>query len=489
MTQNEASTLVLFGAKGNLARVKLIPGLFKLDLANKLHPNMKIVSVGRQEESHQDWLTNIQNIIRAKYGDKDLDDSVLERFLNRNIYHANLPDDPEAFKNLSKRIIDEKLSQNLAFFLSVRPSDFANIIDDLAAAGMLDETNNWKRVLIEKPFGYDSQSAAELQTSIEKHLKETQIYRIDHYLGKFALQNILFTRFYNSFLEPIWNKHHIDHIQVTNHETLGVGDRTTFYNATGALRDMMQSHILQTLTLATMEKPTAFSPEDIRAEKIKLLNSIKQIPLDNFEKNVFRAQYISGEIKNEGPVKGYLEELGEESLVETYAAVKLFIDNERWRDVPIYLRTAKRLHENATYISIKLKPQKIFNNEFSDNWIIISIQPKESIHIEMKTKVPGLDETKTRKIQLSGGIRMPEDETIDSYETLLLDLIEGNQSRFLHIDEVNAQWRLIDPIIEKWQDKNIPVHNYVAGSTDPIASKIIFENDDQFWRTSINIED
>jgi glucose-6-phosphate 1-dehydrogenase len=250
---------------------------------------------------------------------------------------------------------------------------------------------------------------------------------------------------------------------------------------------MMQSHILQTLTLTTMEKPKSFSPEDIRAEKIKLLSQIQQVPMDKFEQHVFRAQYTSGEVVKEGKVKGYIEELGEPSIVETYAAVKFFINNDRWKNTPIYLRTAKRLHENATYISIKLKPQNISAHEVSENWIIISIQPSESIHIEMKTKVPGLDDTKTRNIQLQGGIRHKDDETIDSYETLLLDLIEGNQSRFLHIDEVKAQWHLIDPIIEKWKDESIPVHQYTAGSKDPEASKIIFENEDQFWRSSINI--
>jgi glucose-6-phosphate 1-dehydrogenase len=487
MNQKEASTLVLFGARGNLAKVKLIPGLLKLDLANKLHPEMKILSIGRQEVSHDEWQKNIVDIVQDKF-DKNIDPLVIERFLNRNYYHANLPEDTDAFKKMAERIIQENCSQNLAFFLSVRPSDFAKIVDQLADASLLDETNNWKRVLIEKPFGFDSASATELQSSIQKHLKESQIYRIDHYLGKFALQNILFTRFYNSFLEPIWNHNHIDHIQITNHETLGVGDRTTFYNATGALRDMMQSHILQILTLTAMEKPNSLSPEDVRSEKIKLLNSIKPVPINDFEKNVFRAQYTAGKTDKEGSVPGYIEELGDQSNVETYAAVKLFIENERWKNIPIYLRTAKRLHENATYISVKLKSDKIFTNEVSNNWIIISIQPKESIHIEMKTKIPGLDDTQTRKIQLEGGIRQSNDETIDSYEVLMLDLIEGNQSRFLHIDEVKAQWNFIDPIIEKWQESDIPVHEYSAGSNDPKSSKIIFENDDQFWRSSINIE-
>lgn len=485
--KQEASTLVLFGAKGNLAKVKLIPGLFKLDLANKLHPDMKIISVGRQEEDQEEWLINLKSIIRAKY-DKDLNQTVLDRFLKRNIYHANLPEDNRAYQKLSKTIEEKKFPQNLAFFLSVRPSDFAKVVDDLAAAGLLNESKNWKRVLIEKPFGVNYETAIELQDSISKHLGEHQIYRIDHYLGKFALQNILFTRFYNSFLEPLWNKNYIDHIQITNHETLGVGDRTTFYNATGALRDMMQSHLLQTLTLTTMEKPKSFSPDDIRAEKINLLEKILPIDTSNFEKQVFRAQYTRGYIEKEGEVKGYLEELGENSNVETYAAIKVFIDNDRWKGVPIYLRTAKRLHDGATYISIKFKSLGQVNNVSTENWLIMSIQPKECIRLEIKSKVPGLEELETRTIQLDGNIRLPGDETIDSYENLLLDLIEGNQSRYLHIDEVKAQWKLIDPIVEKWQDANIPVHEYKAGSCDPDASRIIFEDVSQFWRSSINSE-
>jgi glucose-6-phosphate 1-dehydrogenase len=312
------STLVLFGARGNLAKVKLIPGLFHLDQAGKLPKNMKILSVGRQEVDESEWHSNIKQMLDEKF--KSYDENVYERFIKRNYYHANLPDDPEAFIKFAKRLGDKDVfPQNLAFFLSVRPSDFALIVKQLSEVDLLNESEYWRRVLIEKPFGTCLKSAIELQTSIEEHLKEDQIYRIDHYLGKFSLQNIMTTRFKNGVLEPLWSSEHIEQIQITNHETLGVGDRTVFYEATGALRDMIQSHLLQMLALVTMEKPNSMSPEDVRLEKIKLLESIEAIPLDEIENFAFRGQYAAGELNGE-KVKGYLEEVEKpDSVVETYA--------------------------------------------------------------------------------------------------------------------------------------------------------------------------
>ena len=475
------STLVLFGARGNLSRIKLIPGLFNLDQAGKLSDEMKIVSVGRQKVSQKEWESEIKNMLDKKFN-KKYNVKVFDRFIKRNIYHATLPDDPKAFQKFSELLLkDNRFPKNFAFFLSVRPSDFAKIVDQLAEENLLKEDKNWSRVLIEKPFGTNLKSAIELQESISKYLNESQIYRIDHYLGKSALQNILWTRFSNSIFENIWNNEHIDHIQITNHETLGVGERTQFYDATGALRDMTQSHLLQMLALTTMEKPKTFSSNDIRIEKIKLLNSIKAIPLDEISKYTFRAQYKSGKIKNEGNVRGYLEELNnDKSVVETYAAIKLFIDNPRWKKIPIYLRTAKRLNRSGTFISIKFKHDQK-GQEMPGNWFVFSIQPKESSYFEIQTKVPGLNDADLRITKLEGMNRLEQDEKIDAYETLMLDLLEGDQSRFLHIDEVKAAWTLIDPIIEYWKN-NSKVHQYTAGSADPKESSIIFENQSQFWR-------
>ncbi|MCB5206608.1 glucose-6-phosphate dehydrogenase [Methylovorus mays] len=487
MKQIDPCTLVLFGASGNLSRVKLMPGLFRLDALGRLPEKMAILSVGRSEVSLEAWRADIKGMLDAKFK-KGYDQKVFERFIARNFYHANPPTDPNAFAKMKDKLSDEAtFPQNLAFFLSVRPSDFAQVVDQLAEVGLTNEDKYWRRVVIEKPFGTNLPSAKELQASISKHLKESQIYRIDHYLGKSALQNILLQRFANTVLEPIWNSEYIDHVQITNTEMLGVGDRTQFYDATGALRDMIQSHVLQTLALTTMEQPKDLSPDAVRAEKIKVLEAIRPIPVNDIEHHAFRAQYAAGEINGE-KVPGYLEELGDSSsVVETYAALKLFIDNPRWKGVPFYIRTAKRLHEADTRICIRFKkaPLQIGNGQHQ-NWLIIGIQPRECIKLEIESKIPGLD-INTRTIELDAANRQDGDETVDAYEALLLNLMEGDNSQYLHISEVEAQWRLVDPVIEAWAKDRKPVHQYPAGSRDPEASKLIFEHEDQFWRYSIQL--
>ena len=484
--QIDPCTLVLFGASGNLARVKLMPGLFRLDSLGRLPEHMAILSVGRSEVSREDWLADIKGMIDAKFK-KGYDQKVFERFIARNHYHANPPTDPDAFKKLKATLSNEKVfPQNLAYFLSVRPVDFAPVVDQLAAVGLTQEDKYWRRVVIEKPFGTDLPSAQALQASITKHLKESQIYRIDHYLGKSALQNIMLQRFANAILEPIWNKDYIDHVQITNTEFLGVGERTQFYDSTGALRDMIQSHILQTMALTAMELPKDLSPDAVRAEKIKVLEAIRPIPVDQIEKFAFRAQYATGEINGE-KVPGYLEELGDNSsVVETYAALKLFIDNPRWEGVPFYIRTAKRLHEADTRISIRFKKAPMQINGQDHNWLILGVQPRECIKLEIQSKIPGLD-IKTRTIQMDAANRQEGDESVDAYEALLLNLMEGDNSLYLHISEVEAQWRLVDPVVKAWAANKAPVCQYPAGSSDPIESKVIFESEDQFWRYSIEL--
>ncbi len=493
--QIDPCTLVLFGASGNLSRIKLMPGLFRLDAAGRLPEKMKILSVGRGELSREAWQTEIKGMLDKKFKD-GYDQKVFERFIARNHYHANPPTDPDAFKKMAALLGDTLVfPQNLAYFLSVRPSDFATIVAQLAGVGLVDESKYWRRVLIEKPFGTDLPSAQALQTELTKYLKESQIYRIDHYLGKSAVQNIMLTRFTNTMFEPLWNREHIDHVQITNNETLGVGDRTTFYNATGALRDMFQSHLLQTLALVAMEKPKDLTPDSIRAEKIKLLQSIRPVDTRNLDKQAFRAQYSAGRVcvgDGHGEnVAGYLEELKREGIeasqTETYAAVKLFIDNPRWQGVPFYVRTGKRLHEGNTAISIRFKkaPMELVEGQHQ-NWLTINIQPRECIKFEIESKIPGLD-IATRTMSIDAPQRQQGDETIDSYETLMLNLMEGDPSQYLHISEVEAQWRLVDPIVKAWAENKTPLHQYPAGSRDPKESSVIFESEDQFWRYSIEL--
>lgn len=495
MKKIDPCTLVLFGASGNLSRVKLMPGLFRLDAAGRLPDHMAILSVGRGEVSREAWQADIKAMLDTKFKN-GYDKAVFERFMARNHYHSNPPTDPNAFQKMQAKLADESVfPQNLAYFLSVRPTDFAPIVEQLSGVGLLDESKHWRRVLIEKPFGTDLPSAQALQASITKHLKESQIYRIDHYLGKSALQNIMLTRFANAMFEPIWNNQYIDHVQITNNETLGVGDRTEFYNNTGALRDMVQSHLLQTLALVAMEKPQDLSPESIRAEKVKVLQSITPIPVDAIEQHVFRAQYSAGRVcaaDGHGEnVRGYLDELASvgvtESVTETYAALKLFIDNPRWKGVPFYVRTAKRMHEGNTAISIRFKKAPMqLNDEQHQNWLMLNIQPRECIKMEIESKIPGLD-IATRTLSIDSPQRQASDETIDSYESLLLNLMEGDPSLYLHISEVEAQWRLIDPIVKAWAADKSPVLQYIAGSRDPKESSVIFESEDQFWRYSIEL--
>ncbi len=488
MSKIDPCTLVLFGASGNLSRVKLMPGLFRLDSIGRLPAELKILSVGRQEVSLDAWRADIKTMLDAKFK-KGYDQAVFERFIARNFYQANPPTDPDAFKKMKAALSNESIfPQNFAYFLSVRPVDFAPVVDQLAEVGLTQEDGgNWRRVVIEKPFGTDLPSAQELQKSISKHLKESQIYRIDHYLGKSALQNILLQRFTNTILEPIWNNQYIDHVQITNTEMLGVGDRTQFYDSTGALRDMLQSHILQTLALTAMEQPKDLSPEGVRDAKIKVLEEIRPIPVKELDKYAFRAQYAAGEVNSE-KVPGYLEELGDSSsVVETYAALKLFIDNPRWKGVPFYIRTAKRLHEADTRISIRFKKAPMQINDQDQNWLIIGIQPRECIKMEIQSKIPGLD-IKTRTIQLDAANRQDGDDTVDAYEALLLNLMEGDNSNYLHISEAEAQWRLVDPVVKAWAEDRKPVYQYPAGSSDPEASKVIFEAEDQFWRYSIELD-
>lgn len=480
-------TLVLFGASGNLARVKLYPGLFRLDTIGRLPPELKILAVGRQEVTLDAWRADIKSMLDAKFKN-GYDAAAFERFIARNFYHANPPTDPDAFAKLKNTLSDTKIfPQNLAYFLSVRPTDFAPVVESLAKVGLTQEDKFWRRVVVEKPFGTDLTTAKELQSALTKNLKESQIYRIDHYLGKSALQNILLQRFTNTILEPIWNNQYIDHVQITNTEMLGVGERTQFYDSTGALRDMIQSHILQTLALTAMEMPKDLTPDGVRDAKIKVLEQIRPIPVKELDKHAFRAQYAAGEVNGE-KVPGYLEELGDmSSVVETYAALKLFIDNPRWQGVPFYIRTAKRLHEADTRISIRFKKAPLQINGGQDqNWLIIGIQPRECIKLEIQSKIPGLD-INTRTIQLDAANRLAEDDTVDAYEALLLNLMQGDNSNYLHINEAEAQWRLVDPVVKAWAADKTPVHQYPAGSSDPEASQVIFEGEDQFWRYSIEL--
>ena len=487
----EPCTYTIFGATGHLSHHKLLPALYHLEASNRLPEGTIILCLGRSEWNTETWteeiLNNIGGFIRG-----DVDEEVLQRFGKRLRYLRGDLQDDQLYDQINDLVTNhEDYPSNVAFYMALRPSEFGEVIEKLGNSGMINQTHGWRRVVIEKPFGSDLESAQVLERKLHRYLEEKQIYRIDHYLGKGTVQNILVFRFANVMMEPLWNRNYIDHVQITQSEVDGIENRASYYDNAGALRDMMQSHLLQLLTLVAMEPPATMDAESLRDEKVKVLKSIRPVRQSAVRAHAFRAQYGAGFVDGKR-VNSYLEEkdVPPNSTTETYAAMKLYIDNWRWRDVPFYVRTGKRMAESKSAVSIRFKqpPQRLFVNTVVDqlkpDWLLLGIQPQECLRIEMQVKEPGL-EMKPHTVSLDASFTEKDEERLDAYEDLLLDVIQGDQSLFLRYDEVEWAWRVVDPVLRVWATDRDYIHTYEAGSWGPQETRRLFDKEDQFWRHSL----
>jgi glucose-6-phosphate 1-dehydrogenase len=483
----ETCTLVIFGATGNLAQIKLLPALYHLELAGLLLPGLRIVCSGRTAHTAASWREHVHDAL-ARYSRDRLADSDCAAFCERMHYFQGDIAEQSTFAALADLLDAPGYPANRVFYVSLPPSTYAGIVESLDRQGMLEERGGWRRVVIEKPFGASLESAQNLQRKISRHLREEQTFRIDHYMGKAMVQNVLVSRFANLMFEPLWNRNYIDHVQITRSERLGVGRRAGFYEGTGALRDMLQSHLMQLMALVAMEPPVSMDADDLRDEKVKVLKSVRPIYPEAVAAHAYRAQYGAGTIDGQ-PVPGYLDEPGVDprSVTETYAALKLYIDNWRWRDVPFYLRTGKRLAEARTMVAICFKqpPKHFFRSSHIErpppNWLIMSIAPEESLRLEISVKEPGL-QMKTRQISLDAPFRCEHHARTDAYEGLLLDVIEGDRSLFLRYDEVEWAWRIVDPVLGVWASERDFIATHPAGEWEPDEVRRIFDTTHHGWR-------
>lgn len=484
-TQNQM--LIIFGASGDLTARKLVPALFNLYKGNHLPKNFVVLGTSRSPMSDDEFRNKV--VQESEYLKPILskeEKSYIQAFSDQLFYHDLGDGYDTSYTTLAEKLSELDQSKgcdnNFIFYLSTPPSLYEIIAKNLHKANLINEDKGWKRIIVEKPFGYSLKTAQQLNEGLHKYFKEPQVYRIDHYLGKETVQNLLVTRFSNSIFEPTWNRRYIHHVEITNAETVGVEKRGGYYDKSGALRDMFQSHLLQIVSLIVMEPPINSSAEEIRDEKVKALKSLRLMTdPEVLARNTMKGQYVASTIKGE-KVPGYREEEGvdEDSKTETFAAVKFFVDNWRWKDVPFYVRTAKRMPTKVTEVVIHFKSpaHEVFKSQDiykKDNKLIIRIQPDEGILIKFGVKVPGLGfnvEQANLDFYYSD---LDSAQIMDAYERLLLDAMQGDATLYARADEVEAAWKFVDPIVDYWSNENVPTYGYAAGTWGPRNSDDMFE--------------
>ena len=470
----------IFGASGDLARRKLIPAIYKLYKGNYLPENFAVLGVSRSsysDEAFRDKVFYESEFLQLDPAEKEADKKFADKLYYIAIQTAEKKDYAKVKSSLSKLDKQYEIGGNYIYYLSTPPFLYETIPACLAAHGLHEEKDGWKRLVIEKPFGNDLESAIDLNAKIRKDFDEDQIYRIDHYLGKETVQNLLVTRFANGIFEPLWNRNYIEHVQITNAENLTVGDRAGYYDKSGALRDMFQNHLMQIIAHLAMEPPIAADAKAIRDEKLKLLQSIRPLTEEDIPKQVIRGQYTKSTIDGE-PVKGYRDEKGvpEGSRTETFVALKFYIDNWRWAGVPFYVRSGKGMPTKVTeaVITFKDPPHSLFRKEemvYNDNnQLIIRIQPDEGLLLKFGMKVPGSGfEVKDVGMDFHYS-DLTNAHVPAAYERLLLDVIKGDATLYARGDSVEEAWRFVAPILNAWEkDPKIKVYGYPAGSWGPVS--------------------
>jgi glucose-6-phosphate 1-dehydrogenase len=494
----EPCTLVIFGATGDLTKRKLIPALFEMYLEQMLPEKFNILGVSRGDMSDKDFRSQMKEA-NEKFGKRTSDVDAWAKF-EKHLHCCPIDYDVRnSFENLKKRIESAEskyeLPGNRLFYLSVPPSAYLPIVKQLGAVSLNTppKHNTWVRIIIEKPIGYDLESAKELNNKVSEYFSEEQVYRIDHFLGKETVQNLIAFRFANGIFEPIWNRNYIDNVQITAAEAVGVERRGGYYETSGALRDMIQNHLLQVFAHTAMEAPARFDADTFRDEKLKVFDSVKPISTDEVDTIAVRAQYSRGTI-NGKKVSGYLEEDGidKNSVTETYAALKLHVDNWRWAGVPFYLRTGKRMATRVSEVMLVFKqaPHQIFQSfgdidgeDLDANILAIRLQPDEGISLRFGAKVPGHGmkiKPVTMEFDYETAFKAKLD---DAYERLLLDAMLGDAALFARRDGVEASWRIIMPVLEAWNNSDIKeLPTYEAGSWGPKEAEELLFKDNCWWR-------